>query len=226
MSDQAENVTTEAKPDRQPRLWTSVKILSFGWGFFTVLFVIPWFGPLSLLVLVPWGITLLFIVVWHYAMRFVYHKSERGPGSIGTTVWLAPAVLISIVILAVPAWDSLPRNRFEQLVVSPIPPTVQNIRVGGQWALLCEYTVLYFEIAPEDFPKLLAPHEYQKGSPGGLDDLAEKYLDIHLRDLEPFDVFEVDLTTEQQESCGTFCTQAIIANKERTKVLFFYMYEG
>ena len=119
-------------------------------------------------------------------------------------------------------------NQFNNYLGVPAPASVESLRIGSDQALLMERTALYFEIAPEDFPKLLAPYDYKetKTNRTTLPDEVAGLLDIPEAELLPCDVYEVDLLTEEEKEAGTSLNNLIYVNKPKNRVLFLHLYHN
>ena len=203
--------------------------VSFGlvcgtWVILGILAILAW-GPLGLIVLIPFLISVGVLYVWH----FLWCKTcrlFRVPKRVGGTVLLAPAVVFACLFGLGSLYQLLPSSQYKRYVCESMPESVTAIRIGGDEAFLYEEKLLYFECAADDFAKILSEYEYQPSAQGHgqLNDLARKHLGMTLADLGPYDVFQADLLREHPQGGGTSLDVVLAVNKERTRAIFFHLY--
>lgn len=205
----------------------SAAIVSLGWAIVSVVWVFPFVGPLVIFIAIPWAITLAILAVVDLILGLAYRYLWEPP-RIGAVIRVLPAVFLGGAVVGIPTYDALPRSQFKRYIVSPIPGSVAALRVGGERALLFDHTVMYFEIAPDDFSELLSPYSYRNvgGEIAEFEEYAQEFLQMSLDDLGPYDTYRAKLTTEGTMDSGMPITKTFVVNRARDRVLFFHLFDN
>ncbi|GEM_PF-3004881 len=107
-------------------------------------------GLLWLFTVLPYSLAVFALYYWRKWRRFL-------------TLWLLAPVLV-ILGWSVPLWITNPHNVktiFEELVASPMPSSVTNLKVWYAPAFDHD-SLMYFEIDPAQFSQLLATRAYDE----------------------------------------------------------------
>ncbi len=210
-----------------PLLILSLVVATVAWLIATVVWILPHFGPLTIFFVILGLESLLALFVWHLILAWIYRR-RSGLGWLERILWIAPSLVLAMMIVVVPLWDKLPMNVFRDRVASPVPSSVASLRIGGEHTFMFEHTVMYFELSAGDFPQILARYPYKNTEPANgtelLEEYAKEFLDLELDDLAPYDLFVADLTPEAWEEITTR-EKIVVTNKERTRVVFFQLYD-
>jgi len=101
--------------------------------------------------IVPWSLIILGLYRWRKWKRF-------------RTAWLlGPAVLAcALPIVGLAIAPPTAKGTFERIIVRPMPESISNLKAFRSGGGIADYTyVLYFEIAPQDFDKILKSRPFE-----------------------------------------------------------------
>ena len=101
--------------------------------------------------LLPWSLIIFALYRWRKWQR---HR----------TAWLlAPAIAAFVLpIIGLVIERPTPRRTFAQMIVSPVPESVRNLKVFRSGGGVADYTyIIYFEIDPADFKTVIASRPFE-----------------------------------------------------------------
>jgi hypothetical protein len=141
-----------------------------------------------------------------------WHFLKSSPLAI-TALVVSPTLLSFIVFFFFSPPES-PAGAFQRVVANPIPASVRNISASGSGGtqLAGGWDLVSFELAAEDFPKILARHKFVERRP---EDLVRPG-----RMLKKFSPLE-DPTYFQAPLPNSMTTLTIKTNSSRTVVQYF-----
>jgi hypothetical protein len=206
------------------RLENSILLASFAWCIGDLILCRAW-GPLGLIFIPPWLISLGILYVWHVLCRCVFRRLGQ-PRYIGKVIEVAPAVLMAILVGCVPLYELLPSSQFKRYVCETMPSSVSILEIGGDEGFLLEEKLIYFECAQQDFHTILSEYPYQRSTASSfhLDELAKRHLGMSLDELRPYEVYHADQLQEDEKEAGTSLDKVLAVNKEGTRAVFFHLY--
>ncbi len=130
-------------------------------GFMNGVFHVMIYGIAWCIYLIPWSLVILGLYRWRKWKRF-------------RTAWLlGPALLACALPLAGLVVDPpTAKGTFEKMIVRPMPESVSNLKAFRSGGGIADYTyLLYFEIDPKDFDKVLKSRPFEL-SDGRLNDVS------------------------------------------------------
>lgn len=163
------------------------------------------------------------VIVW--ILRLCFPPVRR----YGRTVTLTPSFIMAVLTIVLPLYEELPSVQFNRMVLSPMPESVDDLRVGGADFLFTEHKIFRFAIAPKDFDLIASQKDFHDVSLtyeySRCNELAREYTGKACDDLEPRVIYRWNQWSVDEHP-GTSFEKVLMGNSSRNRAMFFYIFDN